>query len=60
MFENYFWTSKSPRKFNLVFFRIKILPHLGVPYNQILLHFSVPDTQVLLRFGVPDNQILLH
>ena len=60
MFKNNCLTSKNPRTFYLIFFRIEILLHLGVPDNQILLHFSVPDNQILLRFGVPDNQILLH
>ena len=55
-----FLTSKTPRKFNLFFFRIKILLHLEIPDNQILLHFSVPDNQILLHLGVPDNQISLH
>ena len=41
-------TSKNHRKFYLIFFRIEILLHLGVPDNQILLHFSVPDNQILL------------
>ena len=60
MLKNNCLTLKNPRKFYLIFFRIEILLHLGVPDNQILLHFSVPDNQILLRFGVPDNQILLH
>ena len=59
MFKKKF-TSKNPRKFYLIFFRIKILLHFGVPDNQILLHFSVPDKQILLHFSVPDNQILLY
>ena len=60
MFKNNFLTSKNPRQFYLIFFRIEILLHLGVPYNQILLHFSVPNNQILLHFGFPDTQILLH
>ena len=54
------FTSRNPRKFYLIRFRIEILLHLGVPDNQILLHFSVPNNQIFLCFGVPDNQILLH
>ena len=41
---NYFLASKNPRKNYLLFFRIEILLHLGVPDNQILLHFSVLDS----------------
>ena len=51
---------KLSENFIKFFFRIEILLHLGVPYNQFLLHFGVPDNQILLRFGVPDNLILLH
>ena len=60
MFKNNFLTLKNPRKFYLIFFRIEILLHLGVPDDQILLHFSVPNNQILLRFSVPNKQILLH
>ena len=59
MFLNKNLTWKTSRKFNIIFFRIEILLHLGVPNNKILLHFSVSDNQILLRFGVPDSQILL-
>ena len=57
MFKKYFFYLT---KLNLIFFRIEILLHLGVPNDQILLHFSVPDNQILLCFGVPNNQILLN
>ena len=60
MFKKYFFASKNPRKFNLIFLRIEIWLHMDVPDNQIVFHFSVPDNQILLRFGVPNNQILLH
>ena len=57
MFKNYILTSKSPRKFILIFFSIEISLQLGVLKKQILLNFSVPDNQILLRFGVPVNRI---
>ena len=60
MFKKKIWLKKSHRKWVLIFFRIEILLHFGVPDNQILLRFGVPDNQILLHFNVPDNQILLR
>ena len=54
-FRNFFSAFKKSQKFDLIFFRIEISLHLGVPDNQSLLQFSVPDKQMLLHFGVSDN-----